>query len=746
MVNRILLFTLMTLSGWVGYSQMTKGKIVDAETGSSIFQAVISAGTDSTISDIKGSFEYVIGETITIRHVGYESLSVQTRQESQTFLLRPKVYALEGVVVNDLVNGIDQAKAPLPYYRLSKKEIKQFDPVSIQNTLNTVPGVSMQSGAINTNRIAIRGIGSRSPFSTNKIRAYYGEIPLTNGTGETTIEDLDLQLLGRAEIIKGPASSTFGSGLGGVILLQPDRATTSSLGLSSTFGSFGLAKNDLNLSLRSENTQNRLFYSSLNSDGYRDNNEVERDAVAFFSDTYTDKSEHHLIAYYLSQKAFIPSSLSEENFDENPTDAAFTWGQAQGNEDYERVLIGYSHGLEINERLTSKTAVFGSFFQNDEDRPFNILKEQVFGSGLRQRLIMELNQVEIVGGAEFFFDRYEWSTLENLYQTNPNPGSLAGDLIQSNKERRSYYNLFAEANWTFGNTLISGGFNFNETTYDLENTFGANDTSGDYSYDPIFNPKIGISQAIGKSVLFGSWSYGFSTPSLEETLNPDGSLNTDISPETGRSFELGYRFLGSTFHAEVIGYQMNINDLLVARRTAEDAFIGINAGSTSHLGLESKVYKSFKISKEWQAEINTTLALNRFRFDEFLDGENDFSGNQLTGFPSQTFSAQGNLQYRQKGQLTLTYQAVSEIPVDDANSLFSDGYGLLFTKISWTERLWNLLELTVSGGFNNLLDEKYASMIAVNSRGFGGNAPRYFYPGLPRNGFGTISIHYHFGS
>ena len=742
---RVLVLACIILPGWTANSQSSSGKVVDAETGSGVPKAVVAIGVDSTITDEKGHFGYEIGQTINIQHVGYESSTFITEEGNQTFLLQPKTYALDGVVVNDLVAKVSQEKAPLPYYRLSRKEINQFDPVSIQNALNTVPGVFMQSGALNTNRIAIRGIGSRSPFSTNKIRAYYGEIPLTNGTGETTIEDLDLQLLGRAEIIKGPSSSTFGSGLGGAILLQPNRAAVSSVGISSTFGSFGLAKNDLNLSLRSENSQNRLFYSNLNSDGYRDNNELEREAVAFFSDTYTNKSEHHLIAYYLSQKAFIPSSLNEETFNDSPTDAAFTWGQSLGNEDYERVLIGYSHGLDLNQKLTSKTAVFGSFFQNDEDRPFNILKEQVFGSGFRQRFIVDLDQIEVVAGGELFFDRYEWSTTDNLYQTFLGQGSVEGDLIQSNKESRSYYNLFAEAKWTIGNTLISGGFNFNETTYELQNIFGANNTSGNYTYDPIFNPKIGVSHTLGRSVIFASWSHGFSTPSLEETLNPDGSLNTNISPETGRSAELGYRFLGSTFHAEIIGYQMNINDLLVARRTAEDAFIGINAGSTSHLGLESKIYKSFTLTKNFKAEINTTLALNRFRFNEFLDGDNDFSGNQLTGFPSQNFSAQGNLQYLGKGQLTITYQAVSEIPVDDANSLFSEGYGLLFTKISWTEKLWKQFELAVSGGINNLLDEKYASMIAVNSRGFGGNAPRYFYPGLPRNGFGTISLNYSFG-
>jgi len=34
---------------------------------------------------------------------------------------------------------------------------------------------------------------------------------------------------------------------------------------------------------------------------------------------------------------------------------------------------------------------------------------------------------------------------------------------------------------------------------------------------------------------------------------------------------------------------------------------------------------------------------------------------------------------------------------------------------------------------NNIFDEKYASQILINASSFGGNEPRYYYPGLPRN-------------
>jgi iron complex outermembrane receptor protein len=57
----------------------------------------------------------------------------------------------------------------------------------------------MQQGALNTNRITIRGIGSRQ-FGTTKIKAYFDGIPLTTGDGETTLDDLDLASIEKSKL------------------------------------------------------------------------------------------------------------------------------------------------------------------------------------------------------------------------------------------------------------------------------------------------------------------------------------------------------------------------------------------------------------------------------------------------------------------------------------------------------------------------------------------------------------------
>jgi len=127
---------------------------------------------------------------------------------------------------------------------ISAKEISQTDGVILTPLLNKTAGVYMQQGTLNTNRITIRGIGARSQFSTNRVKAYFEEIPLSTGEGETTLEDIDLSVLNKIEIIKGPNSSSFGAGLGGVINLFGNQSSkeNSFVKSSTTVGRFWFDK------------------------------------------------------------------------------------------------------------------------------------------------------------------------------------------------------------------------------------------------------------------------------------------------------------------------------------------------------------------------------------------------------------------------------------------------------------------------------------------------------------------------
>src|SRR6056297_3676638 len=83
---------------------------------------------------------------------------------------------------------------------ISARTFQNYSPVSMVPAMNQIPGVFVFSGALNTNRITIRGIGARTLFGTDKLRLYYNDIPVTNGTGSSTIESYDLENLGQIEV------------------------------------------------------------------------------------------------------------------------------------------------------------------------------------------------------------------------------------------------------------------------------------------------------------------------------------------------------------------------------------------------------------------------------------------------------------------------------------------------------------------------------------------------------------------
>ena len=69
----------------------------------------------------------------------------------------------------------------------------------------------MQSGTYATSRIVIRGMGSRTPYNTNRIKFYLNDIPITSSDGVSNPEDINLQMIDRLEVVKGPASALYGS-------------------------------------------------------------------------------------------------------------------------------------------------------------------------------------------------------------------------------------------------------------------------------------------------------------------------------------------------------------------------------------------------------------------------------------------------------------------------------------------------------------------------------------------------------
>jgi iron complex outermembrane receptor protein len=135
---------------------------------------------------------------------------------------------------------------------------------------------------------------------------------------------------------------------------------------------------------------------------------------------------------------------------------------------------------------------------------------------------------------------------------------------------------------------------------------------------------------------------------------------------------------------------------------------------------------------------------NDYEFEDFKDLENDYSGNDLTGVPDMIFNSQLFVQSRSGLHGNITYQYVGSIPITDDNSVYSDQYQLVNAKLAYKKSIGEHLQMDVYLGFNNIFNEKYASMLQINAGSFGNNAPRYYYPGEPSSFYSGINLEYTF--
>ncbi len=734
-----------------------QGKVIDSNNSTGL-PGVNILVNDSTVhtTDLKGNFHFHVHSypvTLQVTYVGYEKKVITLRKPGMvTIELKAAQFMLGEVVVTAYESRQQIKDIPGSISLVTPKDLTVDNDVNLVPALNKVPGIFMQEGSYNTNRLTIRGIGSRELFGTSKIRAYYDNIPLTTGDGSTTIEDIDPILIDRIEIIKGPSSSLYGAGLGGTVLISSFQPSLDQkrIRYQVTGGSYGYIKNALTAEAGFNKTRFAAGFDKVHSNGYRENNRFDRTTAGFSSKTSIGKNSSLAFLFnYVGLYGQIPSSLDKKTYDTNPRSAASSWLATRGYENYDKSLTGLSFTQGLGKSSTLDASVFGSYFSSYERRPFNILAELTRAWGSRIKLTHEGNlfgnHLETVLGYEYYEDRYFWKTIQNL-------NNQEGVLLSNNKEGRRNMNVFLKADYILPTkTIISAGLNLNFTDYHFKDIYSIDsvDNSGSYTFGQTLSPRIGISQPVSREFnLYASISHGFSPPSLSETLTPAGKINPDIKPETGINYETGARgfLLHSKMYIDLALFSLQVRNLLVAQRIGADEFVGVNAGKTSHKGVE--LTANYKISGNRSGTVPNLVAFltynySDFKFLDYVDNNISYSGNRLTGVPESELNAGLDFSMKQGFYGNLSFQAIGVIPANDSNTVFTEAYHLVNFKAGFRHSLPAHLSMDLYGIINNLFDEKYASMVQVNATP-APNGPRYFYPGLPRNFYIGLILNYDF--
>ncbi len=745
-------------------AQKIKGLIIDAATLEPIENAkIFDINSEVAVfSNANGSFEIAANSfpaSLKVSALNYTTqiVSLESFEPSIEIYLKNSSEQLSEVVINSTLIPNSLQRTPAAISVIDEKDLSKVDRSNFVQVLNTVPGIYVNQGALNTTKLNIRGIGARSQYSTNRIQAYFNGIPLTTAEGDLTLDDLDPESISKIEIIKGPSSSIFGAGLGGVINIFGKDANVdeTNLNISSQYGSFETINKTISASHGTDKVSIFTTFNELKSDGYRENGNFRKRSAFVNANIYTHKNNKlSFIGNYTKLKAFIPSSINEEDFLNDPTSAAFTWNQSKGYESYNKALFGISYQYNFSENLSNLTSVYLNFREGYEPRPFNILKEKKLASGVRTKFNLDLDlfskSSQLSFGGEYYSEQYYMQTFENLYQDFEDEGSIQGARLSDNDQKRNYANLFSQLNISLSEKLsLETGFNVNSTQYSLKDKFPQNaiDQSGDYRFETVFSPRLAFSYELstGKNG-YASISHGFSTPTVEETLTPEGLINTDLRTEKGINYEVGFKgnWLNNSLYTQIAVYSIQVKDLLVAQRISEDQYVGINAGRSNHNGVELFLKYNFDLASKINVKPYFNASFNYFKFEDFTNRDVDYSGNKLPGVPSSTLNTGFEIAYGSNFSLSTNLLSVGEIMLNDANTLNTQNYQVVDLNAQYHFKIFDKMQATISSGINNVLDDKYASSVLPNAVGFGNSAPRYYYPGNPRNYFIGAGINYLF--
>lgn len=638
----------------------------------------------------------------------------------------------------------------------SKSDLDNHSYPSLLPSLSNIPGVYIHQGTFNTNRITIRGIGARIPYATGRIRAYFDEIPLTNGSGYSMVEYIDPVFADQVQVVKSPSTSAYGAGLGGTILIRSKSPDNYYPNILAEFqaGAWGLLNTTLALEEKINRHSFRIAYSNGSMDGYRDNNAMSRQMAGVI--WHFAPNNNHLLSIKLmlhEMYAQIPSSIDSLNFFDNPGSAAANWLKTKGFEEGRRAFGSLNHTYR-NKAALLKTSIFYNISEESEVRPFDMFDENRTLAGIRSTFTQTVQQLDIKlsasTGFEAMAEKVHFANRQNIKGEG-----IAGDPIGSLSESILSVGLFTQLDISFGRNRINAGLHLHQ----LDNTFEnisyiqAQQLTGKYHNGLMLSPRLGFNRELSaRHHLYASVNHGFSPPSLTETLNPDGKVNPDIKAEKSYTWDAGWRGSLPKYASwfDIGLFFMNITDLLVAERIGDDAWVGRNAGKAKHFGFEAEIKTNLystavnaqptsQLIQAIQLQLNAQLG--KYHFTDFVDKGEDRSGNRIPGIPSSFFNMMIQIKVYKGIYVVPSIVFTGSMALNDANTKYSDSYMLINLRAGYK----NTGKKAVAEMYlqaNNLGNKHYAAMLLVNAPGV--RNQRYYYPGLPIHLNAGISIRWNY--
>ena len=652
---------------------------------------------------------------------------------------------LENVIIKAYENNRKLIDVPAPISLVTNTDLNRYNNTNIIDALNTKPGVRMDQRSPGSYRLSIRGSSLRSPFGVRNVKVYYDGIPYTDPGGNTYLNQLGFYNIQSVEIIKGPASSLYGAGNGGVLLIRNDVGKFyPGVSVSYNLGSYDLNNLNLNFGFGNEDTHNTINYQHLTSDGYRDHTAMRRDVLTWDA-VLKSNEKQELQAHFLFGDLYYqtPGALTKAEYDLNAKSARPAVGvspsadQAQAAIYQKTFLAGFSYDTKINEHWKNTTNVYGAYSQmrNPNFRNYSRTSEPHFGG----RTVFEFTKQEsktlwtFHGGAEF---QQSFNTQRVYNNNNGETGALQSDDEIYNNQGF----IFLQGIGEFTNGWIAtAGASINKLGLDFKRFSETPTVMHTRNFKNEITPRFALLKKLDKTVsLYGSIARGFSAPTTSEVLPSTNNFNTGLQAESGIDYEFGARgsIVKNKLYFDINAFFYQLKNAIVQRRDMTGADYFDNAGSAKQNGLET--YFSYELINNPldffdHIFLHASNTWNNFHYKEFKQIDNDFSGNKLPGVASQTIAAGIDINTKAGLYTNATFFYSSSIALNDANTDYANPYDLLGLRIGYKNYLSKQICLEIFAGAENIFNEKYSLGNDINA--FGGRyynvaEGRNFYTGM----------------
>lgn len=695
------------------------------------------------VTDQRGMVILEISENskVNITHVGFKTLEIEVIADSwKTLTLTPNTTDLQSVEVEGFLENRDLSEQAGAISTLGLRDLQRFDRSSLVQAINSVPGIRFEERAGASYRISIRGSSVRSPFGVRNVKVYWNDIPFTEPGGNTFINLLDLNNISGIEIIKGPASSIYGAGTGGVIKLRSTVPgdLNNSIQASAAVGSYGLLKSGMIFNQLSGKNSLTVKANIQKSDGYRDHNAMDRRNLEMDALFFPNSKQTLSISMLYSNLFYeIPGALNPLQRSENRRQSRPGSIEKNASIDNQYWLMKIGQELEWGKGWKGKVSIFGS--KMDFENPFILDYKQdeqdIFGGRMEvsRSVIFAGKPANFVVGGEFQKSSF----------LGKNFGNVMGQADTINFED----DITSKQSIVFGSfriepikdLFVTAGLSQNALNYDINrlvDKVNNNPTQFNKKFETVWSPRLAVSKKINPdlSVHF-SVSQGFSPPTTTEVRTNEGSINRDIEPEKGTNYEWNVRgiLLDTRLSFDMAIFRFDLKESISSYTNGDGVVLFRNAGKNIQQGLEFQLLGQWvKNAEQPLQNLSTSLSytFHAFEYKNYINDGDDFSGNALPGTAQNVVNMQVNASFIYNLSVNLSYHYSDAIPLNDSNTVYSRPYNLWNMNYSYKIPKKKKTQWEVFGGVNNIFDVDYSLGNDLNAFG-----NRYFQPAPERNFF-----------